>query len=441
MRRLGTFFALCAAYAFLSSASFFLNAESSILDGEEIWRIILTPSSGVFRDLENFRNYENESNVQRILEAGPRRVVIERRVNYAPFKPDVALSEADAYARDPDLEPFLERPRSRLILSRAETLAQGLSTQVEYVDAVMFEVRERLTWKSSSVVEAEAVYKLGYGVCAAFANLAVALLRAEGIPCRVAHVLTLRHPSWNAGAHAEVEVYYEGHGWVSYDPQMYEHFGPFPRIYYGFGTDSTIWSDDEELWKAASYFWNLAYNVQYVQVKNEVRLVGMKAAPPTHDFVTREDGVGNNVATISGTVYDGNGKPSKDEWIYYTLDNKGNSYDGAPLTAGSYAIELDKDGGRLYSDKKGYIVFYDFPGYSSAQTIVHDIHFDESDSIVVDTGRANATVKWYFKENSYYSFNADSKGILRLHVNPGPGSYRVDASTYVYSGGAWRKKP
>ena len=414
-------------------------AENSVVQGEEVWQIILTPVAGVFKDLEYFKDYSNESNSQRILEATPKRVVLERKVNYAPFHHTLALADTGIYASNPECTPYLDKPISEILLARAEVLAQGLSTHVEYVDAAMYEVRNRLEWRSSPVVEAEEVYKAGYTMCGGFANLAVAFLRAKGIPARVDHVLTLRHPSWDAGSHAEVEVYYQGLGWVSYDPQFHEHHGPFPRIYYGHGKESAIWSDNKALWNAFLYFNLLRYNVQYRQVKNDVRLVALRDKPTKSDFVSREDGTGSRIPTLGGTVYDGKGKPTQSQYIFSTLESSGDSYNSSELRNGSFIIKNDADGGELYLNEKGFVVKYDFPGFQTEAVIKHDIRFDETDSIIVKTGKPDSTVKWYNTPDTYYEFTTDSAGILRLHVNPVAGGYRVDDATYKFQDGKWKK--
>ena len=414
-------------------------AESSVVQGEEVWQIILTPVSGVFKDLQNFQNYSNESNSQRVLEATPNRVVIERSVNYAPFHHTLALTDTGIYASNPECSPYLEKPTSEILLSRADVLAQGLSTQVEYVNAAMYEVRNRLEWRSSPVVEPEAVYKAGFTMCGGFANLAVAFLRAKGIPARVGYVLTLRHPSWAAGGHREVEVYYQGLGWISYDPQMHEHHGPYPRIYFGHGKDSSIWSNDESLWATAMYFEKLRYNVQYRQVKDDTQLLALTDKPTKSDFVSREDGTGSRIPTIGGTVYDGKGKPTQGQQIFFSLDSSSTSYGSSPLRNGSFVIKNDPDGGTLFLEEKGFVVMYEFAGFQTEAVITHDIRFDETDSIIVKTGKPGSTVKWYKLPNTYYEFTTDSSGTLRLHVNPAARGYRVDDATYKFQDGKWKK--
>lgn len=64
-----------------------------------------------------------------------------------------------------------------------------------------------------------------FGHCEYFASAMCALLRCFGVPCRMAAGFSAReydlNNTWhiNTGnAHAWVEVYFEGHGWISFDP-------------------------------------------------------------------------------------------------------------------------------------------------------------------------------------------------------------------------------
>ena len=304
-----------------------ISAESRVVQGRETWQIVLTPRGREFTGAEILPDYSNESNTQKILEASPQRIVIERSVNYEPFESDFPLSGTDRYRNETGLGAYLVPPQSAYIIDLSRKLAAGLTTQLDYVNAVIFEVRERLVWRSSNVIEAEAVLRQGYSVCAGFANAVVELLRAKGIPARVAHVETLPHPSWNAGAHAEVEVYYNDAGWVSYDPQKHHHHGPFPRVFLGSSFDALVWSNNTELWEATRFFRRNSYNVRYVNVDSDVRVTGILSRPQKHDYLTRNDGTGDALPSVYGLVLDEDGNPFDADWIYYNLDGKSNSYD------------------------------------------------------------------------------------------------------------------
>jgi len=58
------------------------------------------------------------------------------------------------------------------------------------------------------------------GVCDEFANLAASLLRAKGIPTRIAIGVTFDGSKW--GNHAWIEVYHKDYGWIPSDPTFRE---------------------------------------------------------------------------------------------------------------------------------------------------------------------------------------------------------------------------
>ncbi len=429
------FFSFC-----LWLVSLVLHGENQIIEGEEIWEIVLTPKYGVFKDPQSLPDYSNESNKQFIREATPSRIVIERHINLKPLKSDILLEETERYATKEDLEPYIEQRISGAIQKLADKLAAEKKQQIEYVNTVMYEVRDRLVWRSVSNNSAEAVLRRGTGTCAGFASLCIALLRAKGIPARHVVVQTLKHPTWNAGAHGEVEVYYEDVGWVSYDPQKHQHHAPFPRVLLGQSIHGRISSNDRPLWRAYTFFTRNPYYVKYRAIKSEIDIVNMTDRPIKHDFISRNDGYGQPIPHITGTVYDGEGNPLDMPWVYVKLDLKKRKYAGTPLKNGRYIIKNDSDGGRLYLNKKGYVIFYDFPGSAESESLQHDIRFDPGDSIVIDTGRKNSVVFWYYKSNSYYRFKAGPDGKARLHLNTGNGRWKINKTWYVFRDGRWHEE-
>lgn len=68
------------------------------------------------------------------------------------------------------------------------------------------------------------VFQWRWGTCSGFSNVAVALLRAAGIPARVVHGHLISLDVVDAGAHAWIEVYYPDLGWVPSEPQGTANF-------------------------------------------------------------------------------------------------------------------------------------------------------------------------------------------------------------------------
>lgn len=93
---------------------------------------------------------------------------------------------------------------------RAQVAFDGLSGR-ELLDSVVRQVRERIAYVigSSRVVDgASDTYLLGAGVCRDFAHLVIALLRARGVPARLASVYA---PGLSPmDFHAVVEAWVEG---------------------------------------------------------------------------------------------------------------------------------------------------------------------------------------------------------------------------------------
>lgn len=113
------------------------------------------------------------------------------------------------------------------IITQAQALVVGAEAEAQAVVSILDWVRANITYDHSFSlpVDAVSVYNNRSGFCAGFSNLAVALLRAVGIPARVQTGCGL----WalpNGGGHAWIEVYYPDIGWVPSEPQRLENFRP-----------------------------------------------------------------------------------------------------------------------------------------------------------------------------------------------------------------------
>ncbi|MBQ4122852.1 transglutaminase domain-containing protein [bacterium] len=95
-------------------------------------------------------------------------------------------------------------------------------TQKETVDKTFAFVQKNLKYNiNSKTIGAKDVLKVKQGKCMEYANLMVALLRANKVPARyvVGNMITDSKSGRNMG-HAWLEVYYEDYGWVAYDPTV-----------------------------------------------------------------------------------------------------------------------------------------------------------------------------------------------------------------------------
>jgi transglutaminase-like putative cysteine protease len=89
--------------------------------------------------------------------------------------------------------------------------------------ALMASVRSALVYETGATdvrTTATEVLSLGRGVCQDFAHVLISLCRAEGIPSRYVSGY-LYDPAVDgdqAASHAWVDVFLDGHGWISLDP-------------------------------------------------------------------------------------------------------------------------------------------------------------------------------------------------------------------------------
>jgi transglutaminase-like putative cysteine protease len=129
-----------------------------------------------------------------------------------------------------EVAPYLQPTSSQqsndpAIVSQAQALVVGAQTEAQAVVAILDWVRANISYDYTFQlpVDAVSVYRNRSGVCAGFSNLAVALLRAVGVPARQQVGCAL----WalpSGGGHAWIEVFYPDVGWVPSEPQRDQNF-------------------------------------------------------------------------------------------------------------------------------------------------------------------------------------------------------------------------
>jgi hypothetical protein len=124
------------------------------------------------------------------------------------------------------------------IISHANALVIGCTRQYEAVTKIIDWCRDSLTPAGGYPVDAlwilrDPAHRAG---CAGYSHLAIALLRAVGIPARYVGGFSINEPFrvptdsedlWFArgqGTHAWLEVYYPDTGWIPYDAQFEYHY-------------------------------------------------------------------------------------------------------------------------------------------------------------------------------------------------------------------------
>lgn len=132
----------------------------------------------------------------------------------------------------------------------ANALTRGLTTQWEAMIALNgWAIENIFYYPNPTGYDAYSTWYWGAGTCSNYAHVTLALVRAAGIPARLAHGYSLEEPytlpidgdeieaSWGKGTHAWIEVYYPSLGWVSYDPQRDFHHVDTHRVLIGRGAD------------------------------------------------------------------------------------------------------------------------------------------------------------------------------------------------------------
>jgi transglutaminase-like putative cysteine protease len=138
-----------------------------------------------------------------------------------------------------------------LLINLANSLTSGLTTQWEALKALNGWVMDNIFYGTNPYgYDALSTFALKYGNCSNYAHIALALVRAAGIPARLTHGYSLTKPyslptggdpvdaNWGQGTHAWIEVYYPSLGWVPYDPQRDLHHVDTHRVLWGRGPDS-----------------------------------------------------------------------------------------------------------------------------------------------------------------------------------------------------------
>ncbi len=138
-----------------------------------------------------------------------------------------------------------------LFINLVNSLTNGLATQWEVLKALNGWIMDNIYYGTNPYgYDALSTFTLKYGNCSNYAHIALAMVRAAGIPARLTHGYSL-HKSyslptdsdpvdadWGEGTHAWIEVYYPSLGWVPYDPQRDLHHVDTHRVLWGRGPDA-----------------------------------------------------------------------------------------------------------------------------------------------------------------------------------------------------------
>ncbi|WP_353683664.1 transglutaminase-like domain-containing protein [Thermodesulfovibrio sp. 3907-1M] len=149
------------------------------------------------------------------------------------------------------------------IIKLTQELTKDAQTEYEAVTRILNWVVDHIKYTyNPPQFDALWTLKTGKGNCQNFAHIAIALLRASGIPSRVVGGLTLKEQwkipmgksflvqSMGQGGHAWIEIYFPDLGWLSYDPQQSKQFTSTRHIKQTHALES---DEVNDTWKAYPY--------------------------------------------------------------------------------------------------------------------------------------------------------------------------------------------
>jgi hypothetical protein len=325
------------------------DAELKVLDGEHtVVYDIVNPRGVAF-----IPEYANESFEQKIISQDEfsKRVQVTSKMHAMktripfPIAPGslpssvsrYVLSEKDRQSDDPALQRL------------AKDVTKDSKYAHEAANAILSWIADNLTFDTSITVPTDALSALRSkkAFCVGYSNLAVALLRAAGIPARVAHGYLPPGYEWgfskdywgvkvnDGGFHAYLEIYYPDTGWVFSDAEHSHHFvDPFHIILRLDGMDMPGAHPGGYLEVDKATFYTI-----YKEEDNAMMVDGLPL--PKEKRLGRRMDDRQHAALVTGKVNDNNGNPVSKGTMVLWKDGRGTP---APFSDGRYAAALSSPG-------------------------------------------------------------------------------------------------
>ncbi|MFO7850789.1 MAG: transglutaminase-like domain-containing protein [Spirochaetia bacterium] len=311
--------------------------------------------------LDNFYEYENNSNSQKVIEREPGKITVRTEADLGDFSSDVPFPVGEKYKIDEFTEyldmsttrsgeqitsqngqiiertEFLEKTpmteeETRFLQNRAEEISEGAETQHEAVERIMRYIRKNVSYQLDSPTNPVEVLRGGKAHCEGYANAGALMVRSLGIPAKVIDSYIPPGHMWGfglegaGGYHAHVEIYYEDAGWVSYDPQATVHYvDPFHIVNYP----------------------RRSTEIMQLGEKDGRRIIDRLYEPEGWDnFYMRRTEPGQNTPLLVGTIYSRTGRLVEDsfrtgEWVYKRTE--GGEGEGIRiLSNGSFAVSPER---------------------------------------------------------------------------------------------------
>ncbi|MFA5072755.1 MAG: transglutaminase domain-containing protein [Nitrospirota bacterium] len=340
-----------------------------LVPATEAGLIVLEGEHTVVYDIVNPRgvafipNYSNESFEQKvvILDEFSKRVTVTSRMS--PLKTRVqfpiqsaSISSSLAQYLAPEKDRQSQHPS---IVRLASEITRGSGYAHEAVNSILSWIADTLTFDASLTVPADAVSALKYkkAYCVGYSNLAVALIRAAGIPARVAHGYLPPGYEWgfskeywgvkvnDGGFHAYLEVYYPDLGWTFSDAEHSHNFvDPFHIILRVDGETMPGYYSGGYLDVDKATFYTIVEN------KDKTRMADILPVPKIKRLGRRMDDR-QYAAIVTGKVTDTSGNFVPEGTVVVWKDGKGTpnsfangTYSVAVSDSGKHRIELKGKG-------------------------------------------------------------------------------------------------
>lgn len=387
------------------------GAALKILEGEHtVIYDIVNPRGVAF-----IPDYSNESFEQKVISQDEfsKRVRVTSRMH--PMKTRVPFPIQPG-AIPPSISKYLAPERERqsgdpTIVRVAREVTRESRYAHEAANAILSWVADNLTFDTSISVPSDAVSAMRYGraYCVGYSNLAVALLRAAGIPARVAHGYLPPGYEWgfskeywgvkvnDGGFHAYIEIYYPDAGWVFSDAEHSHNFvDPFHIILRLDGMNMPG--------EYSGGFLDVDNATFYTIYQEEDRTVMVDEMPlPKQKRLGRRLDGRQHSALISGRVLSLSGSPVSKGTAVAWRDGRGVPY---PFTDGRFAIPLHEPG-KYRIELKG-------PGYAKS-----------SRDVVVEKGKVY-----------HLDYNLKPGGVVKGRVLSAAGAPVTEGDVFYRDGNA-----
>lgn len=383
--------------------------------------------------------YANESFEQKVLSQDEfsKRVQVTSRMNAfkasVPFP--IPVGSVPASVRQ-YLQPEKDRQSADPSITRlAKGVTQGVRSAQEAGNAILTWIADNLVFDTSISVPSDAVSALQHqkAYCVGYSNLAVAMLRAAGIPARVAHGYLPPGYEWgfskeywgvkvnDGGFHAYLEIFYPDIGWVFSDAEHSHHFvDPFHIILRLDGMEMPGAYAGGFLDVDKATFYTIFKEVDTTLMVDELQL------PRTKRLGRRFDNR-QHAALVNGTVQDGVGKPVPKGTVVLWKDGRGVP---VPFSEGRYAVTI-QNAGKYRVEIKG-------SGFAktSKELIVEQGQVYRTDVTLTPGGVIRGTVVdgsgkpvtdgdvFYREGNTSYGVSLEQDGTYRIE-GLAPGQYSV----------------